>query len=333
MTSRATAWVIGLVGIAAVAGVCRLLDDHVPSAVTAILLLTPVTIAGAIGGARIGLRVAVIASIVFAAIFLTPFGHVRMGATYDVLVLTVFVGTGFGVGALADRRRPHHVPEQTGAGDGDELLLGAVSHELRNPLSTIRLASSDLLDEAGENPRQAELLGLVLSESERLDRIVGNLLSAGRIRAGELAPTTTPQPIGPVVIAVADRLDRLAPSPLRVEIQPDLPDIDIDAVLVEQVITNLVENALRCGPDEVRVVVSAGLHGEAVEVAVDDSGPGFPDGGTDAFMPYRSSTGSTGLGLTVCKAIVEAHGGTIRIGRSTTLGGARVSFSLPPTQS
>ncbi|MGD9704951.1 MAG: ATP-binding protein [Acidimicrobiia bacterium] len=331
MTKRVAAWLVGLSGTALVTGGCRLLDDRIGTNVTGALLLVPIVVASVLGGWRVGVRVAFIAAIGYSLAFLVPFGHVHVGLTRDVLVLIVFVTIAFGVGVVADRRRDEPF-EQAPANAGGELLLRAVSHDLRNPLSTIRAASSDLLTGVHEDDdgRRTELLGLVLSESERLDRIVGNLLSASRVRAGALVPSAQAESLPDVLTGSLRRLGRLRTAPILLDLEPSLPDVLIDAVQIDQVVTNLVENASRWSPPEQPIVISARRRDAAVEVAVTDHGPGFPLGsGAEVFDVFRSSSGSSGLGLAVCKAVVEAHGGTIGIDEVSTVRGARVWFTLP----
>ncbi len=115
-----------------------------------------------------------------------------------------------------------------------------------------------------------------------------------------------------------------------VVLESNLPAVNVDAVQVDQVLTNLVENALRIAPPDSTISVRAWRQSDAfVGVSVDDEGPGFESSEPDqVFVPFRSGTGSSGLGLTVCKAIVEAHGGAIDIGRSPEGGGA-VTFTIP----
>ncbi len=332
VTRTTAAWVTGISGISAIAGVCWLLDERIGGTVTAALLLVPIIVASALGGARIGVWVAAIGAVSYAALFLAPLGHVRVGPTQDVLTLVAFVAVAFGVGTISDRRRP--APETPAAtpSASDDLLLNAVSHDLRNPLSTIRLASADLLTGAHEDDgeRRTELLGLVLSESERLDRIVGNLLSAGRVRAGALMPSTSPCSIGSLLDTTAERAERIGTSLLVVDVEADLPEVLIDPVLIDQVVTNLVENAARVSPADAPIVIAARRCGDVVEVEVVDRGPGFdPDMRADAFEPHLSASGSTGLGLAVCKAVIDAHGGTITIGDEPDGAGASVRFTLP----
>jgi K+-sensing histidine kinase KdpD len=333
VTRTTTAWLVGLVPSTLAVGVCRVLE--VDSDVTAALPIVPVAAAGLIGGRRLGIRIAAVAGVIYSVALLAPFGHFRIGLTRDVLVVTMFVTVAFVAGALADRRRVEPTAEATvvvrAASSDPSMLLRAVSHDLRNPLSTIRAASTDLLSgrHVDDAARQEELLGLVVNESERLDRLVGNLLSAGRAHAGKLEPRVAPEVLAVVVGDSLSRLRQLHPHHLVMQVDDALPEVLVDAVQIDQVVTNLVENAARMSPPASTITVSAHSDDAWVVVTVDDDGPGFAPTAEDPFDPYVSSTGSSGLGLAICKAIVHAHGGAIEVVRPPRALGGTVRFTVP----
>jgi K+-sensing histidine kinase KdpD len=330
VTRATAAWLVGLGPSAVAIALCRVFD--VDSDITAALPIVPVGIAGLIGGRRLGVRVAAVVGVIYAVALLAPFGHFRIGLTRDVLVVAIFVTIAFATGTIADRRRGDETPpaEPPAAGDPN-VLLRAVSHDLRNPLSTIRAASTDLLSgrHVDDAQRREELLGLVVNESERLDRLVGNLLSAGRARAGKLEPQLAPEPLAVVVDDSLSRLRQLHPHRLVMDVDDDLPDVLVDAVQIDQVIANLVENSARVSRPTSTITVSARRDRTCVVVTVDDDGPGFSPTADDPFEAYVSSTGSSGLGLAICRAIVAAHGGTIEVDTTPSAGGGRVRFTLP----
>ena len=126
------------------------------------------------------------------------------------------------------------------------VLLRSVSHDLRNPLATIRAASAELRDGlVTDDAARTELLDLVVAESDRLDRIVGNLLSLSRVEAGKLAPDREPEELDEIVGSSVRRL--AAQQRIEVRLPDDLPDVDVDRTQIDQVLTNLLENALRHG--------------------------------------------------------------------------------------
>jgi two-component system sensor histidine kinase KdpD len=243
-----------------------------------------------------------------------------------MLVLAILVALGWVTGALSDRRRPAVAPA---APSDPTVLLNAVSHELRNPLSTIRAASTDLRDgrHVDDAARRDELLDLVVTETDRLDRLVGNLLHAGRARAGRLVADCGPESLRAVVDCAIVRLAQVHPQRIVNDVPVDLPAVMIDPVLIEQVIANLVDNSARVSPAGSPICVDAVRAADTVLVTVTDTGPGFPRSSADPFEAYVSAAGSSGLGLAICRAIVDAHGGTIDL--VSVPAGAAVRFTLP----
>ena len=274
-----------------------------------------------LGGWRRSLVVSFVAGVTYGVAFLPPVGRFRLGLTEDVFVLLTFEVTAVVIGVLAGRRERRHEPDD---------VLRAVSHDLRTPLSTIRTASADLLTGVHTDESQrAELLGLVVSESERLDRIVGNLLSVSRTRAGALLPMTTPQPLGALLHTSAQRLERVGAPPIAIELEPGLPDVPVDEIQLDQVITNLVDNATRHAGGA-PITISARRSPGGVTITVRDRGPGFSaEARRHAFEPFRSTDGSSGIGLSVCRAIVEGHHGTIELIDANGEPGAAVRVTLP----
>src|SRR5205807_9620085 len=163
-------------------------------------------------------------------------------------------------------------------------------------------------------------------------RIVANLLSLSRIEAGALRPERQAVAVEELV---ADRVRRLGSLFTQVRVQidipPDLPLVDGDYTQLDQVVTNLLENAARYAPPASLVRVTASQRDDTVEVRVADEGIGVPDWERRRiFEPFRKGEGSrsSGVGLAICKAIVEAHGGTIDVER-TVGGGATFVVCLP----
>ncbi len=214
-------------------------------------------------------------------------------------------------------------------------LVGAVSHDLRTPLATIKVATSALLDPDAPVPSEEsrELLGLVEGQADRLDRMVANLLDMSRIQAGTLELRRAP--IG-VSDLLADALARLGPhselARVAAELPGELPEVDVDRVLVAAVLANLVDNALRYAPDEAVVVRAAPAGPQEVLVEVADRGPGLPagspEGGLFASIGRREAGGAGGLGLAIVASFVEAHGQRVWV-EAREGGGNRVCFTLP----
>jgi two-component system sensor histidine kinase KdpD len=156
-----------------------------------------------------------------------------------------------------------------------------------------------------------------------------------RFEAGHVALRRDWQSIDDLVGSALSRLEpRLADYTVEIDVPADLPEVYVDAPLITQVLANLLENAAKHTPAGTHVSVSAGLDGEWVRVVVEDNGPGLPEGDAERlFAKFQrgrdeGNTGGAGLGLAICRAIVDAHGGTISASRRAG-GGARFAFTLP----
>jgi two-component system sensor histidine kinase KdpD len=212
-------------------------------------------------------------------------------------------------------------------------LLSSVSHDLRTPLAAITGAASAVLDSLPPAAGLArELVSTVLEEADRLNRLVRNLLDMTRLESGTLEPRREWHSLEEVVGSAVARVERQAGERrLAVRVEPDVPLVRIDAVLVEQAIVNLLENAIRHGAAAGCVSVSVTRQGENAQVEVSDDGRGFPPADAEKIFDkfYRAAGGSgAGLGLAIVRAIVTAHGGTIRA-EPRDPRGARFLFTLP----
>ena len=216
-------------------------------------------------------------------------------------------------------------------------LFSSVSHDLRTPLSSIKASVTSLLDDdaAHDAAQRRELLQTVLEETDRLNRVVGNILDLAKARAGAMAPAKEPTSVDEIIESVVHRMTpRLGSVRIRTAVRDDLPEIWVDPVQLDQVLTNLLENAARFSPPGGEVLIAvAPWRGGGVQVRVADEGPGVPTEERErVFEPfYRRDDGGragSGLGLAIARAIVTAHGGRIWI-EGTPLGGAAVVFELP----
>jgi two-component system, OmpR family, sensor histidine kinase KdpD len=214
-------------------------------------------------------------------------------------------------------------------------LLTSVSHDLRTPLTAITGAVTTLLDRGERLDRrtQTELLEAVRDEADRLNRLVQNLLEITRLESGALRVQRQWHPLEEVVGAALGRLGRaLGGRKVTVTIPPDMPLVAIDDVLIEQALFNLLDNAAKYTPpaSPVRILVTAG--GSHVTVEIADHGPGLPRGQEDRVFEkfHRATSGGrgAGLGLAICRGIVEAHGGRIWA-QNLPEGGVAFLFTLP----
>jgi two-component system sensor histidine kinase KdpD len=219
-------------------------------------------------------------------------------------------------------------------------LLSSVSHDLRTPLGVVTGATSALLED--DVPKDAAmrraLLMTVHEEAERLNRLVRNLLDMTRLEAGALKVQKDLQPLEEVVGSALNRMeDRLRGREVGTSIPSDLPLVPFDAILIEQVLINLIENATKYSPAGGPIDIRASAREGEVEVEVDDRGPGVArkdaDRVFDKFFRVREGEGGgVGLGLTICRGIVNAHGGRIWVADREG-GGAAFRFTLPLDES
>jgi len=215
-------------------------------------------------------------------------------------------------------------------------ILSSVSHDLRTPLATITGAASSLVEEQGEMDPAArrELSRSIYREADRLDRLLKNLLDMMRIEAGAVQLSKEWHPVDEVVGAALARLEgRLQDHAVNTTFPPDLPLVLVDGVLLEQVVINLVENAVKYAPPGSAIDMSASASEREVVVEVADRGPGIPVGEETRIFDkfYRGKfarEGGVGLGLTICRGIVEAHGGRIWA-ENRRGGGAVFRFAIP----
>ncbi|MGH2704651.1 MAG: sensor histidine kinase [Actinomycetota bacterium] len=216
-------------------------------------------------------------------------------------------------------------------------LFSSVTHDLRTPLSSIRACATSLLEEGVEfAPAQREdLLRTIVEETDRLNRLIGNILQLSRLRAGALVPRKIVTPVEDVIQPVVARLGRLLDGrTLRVRVREGIPPVPVDVVQLDQALSNVLENSARYAPPGSEVEIQARRWQESVEILVSDQGPGiaaedrervfqefYRGGGADA-------GGSSGLGLAIARAIAVAHGGSAWV-QETPGGGATIGLRLP----
>lgn len=223
-------------------------------------------------------------------------------------------------------------------------LLGSISHDLRTPLATITGAASGIM-EAGDKvnlDQCKELAAEIFNESRRLNRLVGNLLDMTRVEAGALEIKKEPQPIDEVVgAAISYFEEQLEHRNVETDIPEDLPMISGDAVLLQQLLINLLENALKYTPPDSPLLFRAKPTDDSpdfITIEVNDRGPGIPEEmRTQIFQKFvraknKSGAGGAGLGLAICQGIVEAHGGKLGVSERAG-GGATFWFTLPVDRS
>jgi two-component system sensor histidine kinase KdpD len=219
-------------------------------------------------------------------------------------------------------------------------LLNSISHELRTPLATVTGAASSLLEPYSvQDPAvRRELVRDIQSAAGRLNRLVENLLDMSRLDSGRLQLRRDWCDVGEVIgVALQSSASLLEGRSVRIQIAPDLPLVQMDFSLIEQVLVNLLDNACAYTVPDTPIEVDARLEkratGDCLQIMVADAGPGVPPEQLDRIFDkfYRVSgtaVGGTGLGLSICKGLVEAHGGTLSAANRAA-GGLKVTITLP----
>lgn len=215
-------------------------------------------------------------------------------------------------------------------------LLSGVSHDLRTPLAAILGAASGLAQNGDQlnSTARRELIDTVVTQAERMERLINNLLDMTRLESGGLVLKKEWQPVHEVVGSALRALDRrLRNRPVKINLPADLPLVHIDAVTIEQVLVNLLDNAIEYTPPDSEIEISARAVDQEVTVEIADKGPGLPPGTERQvfdkfFRAADAGPRGVGLGLAIARGIVEAHGGKIAAA-NRSVGGASFTFTIP----
>lgn len=235
---------------------------------------------------------------------------------------------------LSDEAQQAHVRAETER--MRNAILSSVSHDLRTPLATITGAASSLVDGQEElnTATRQDLARSIYREADRLDRLLKNLLDMMQLEVGAIRLSKEWHSLDEVIGAALARLEgRLRDHTVETAIPADLPLVLVDGVLLEQVVINLVENTVKYAPAGTTIDLVASATDRQVVVEVADRGPGIPPGEESRIFDkfYRGKLareGGVGLGLTICRGIVEVHGGRIWA-ENRSGGGALFRFSIP----
>ncbi|MBV9171012.1 MAG: PAS domain-containing sensor histidine kinase [Chloroflexi bacterium] len=298
--------------------------SDVPTAV--LLYLVPITIAATRWGRGPALVGATLAALAHDYFFVEPVGALTVDPPDQMIGLVLLVFTALVMAQLAEaaRQAGERQREAIVARRSDELktaLLHAVSHDLRTPLASIKANVSGLRQSevTYSEADRAELLAAIDEEADRLDRLVANLLEASQLEAGALVPHKQPQDLVELVDAVLARLGpalRAAHHDVKVAIQPNMPLVRCDYAQVDQIVTNLLENAVRHTPPGTSLEIRLSADADAASLEVADTGPGIPPADRERiFRPFERRGGSSGsgLGLSIARGLAEAHGGHLEL--------------------
>src|SRR5579859_94756 len=218
-------------------------------------------------------------------------------------------------------------------------LLTSISHDLRTPLASIIGAITSLRSYGEHYSAEArdELMATVQDEAERLNRFVGNLLDMTRLESGALEPKRDFVDMSEIVGTALDRTSKIMNAHrIEIALAPDLPMVKLDAVLMEQVLVNLLDNAAKYAPDGTMIRLDAKEAGDELVIEIIDEGPGIPEDALERVFDkfYRVRQGDrqragTGLGLAICRGFVEALGGRITASNRADRSGAILRITFP----
>ena len=218
-------------------------------------------------------------------------------------------------------------------------LLTSISHDLKTPLASIVGAAGALKDLSGalDDDAKVDLAATILEESERLNRFIANLLDMTRLESGSIKPNTARHDIGEIVGSVLERARKiLVHHRVEVDIAKDLPMLELDPVLFEQVLFNLLDNAAKYASPQTTVLIQSWQEAETVKLQIVDEGSGIPPGEIDRIFDkfHRAEKqdqvrAGTGLGLAISRGFIEAMGGSIAAANRTDRPGAVFTITLP----
>jgi len=342
--------------VAACTGIAALMDRHFDPANLTMIYLLGVVVAAIAFGRGPAVLAALLSVAVFDFAFVPPRFTLRVSDTQYLVTFGVMLVVAVVIGTLTAwlreqrawavlreqrtaelHRLSRDLQMQAETERTRSALLSSVSHDLRTPLAAITGAATSLRDGSrtlSEATRE-ELADTIAEEALRLNRLIGNLLDMTRLESGTLSPRREWYSLEEVVGAALARLEpALQDRVVHSDLPEDLPLVRLDGVLFEQVVWNLVENATKYTPAGGSIDISAGVQGGELRFEVADRGPGIGSGDErrlfEKFHRGANASGQpgAGLGLSICEAIVRAHGGTIEAANRSG-GGAVFTVWLP----
>lgn len=333
---------VGALGPLLVAAALLRVPGQVDGATVGLVMLVPTAVAAALGGPATAALAVVVGSAIHNLLFTVPYLTLRMTDPTEALGLAVHtvVATTVSFVVVREQRAAALAAQRSEAAERVALLeevdqvrtalLGAVSHDLRTPLAAIAAAASDLQDaEVAFSTEHRRMLATTISErAQALDRMVEQLLDASRLRAGAVRLLVEAVEVQDLVAEACPLVAGEPTGRIRLQVEPGLPPVLVDPVLIVTALRNLLDNALRHAPSGSPVVVDAAAAGEAVVIAVTDEGPGVGGDAAAVFEPFHGGSEGPGLGLAIARGFIELHGGRLDY-HERAGGGAVFEFTLP----
>jgi len=300
------------------------------------LFLLAVVVSAARWGRGPAITAAALSVVAYDVFLVPPHFTLAVADAKYLLTFAVMFGAGYWVSSLTEqiRKQEHEAKlreEHTAALAWEarqaallaktekmrSALLSSVSHDLRTPLAAITGAATTLRHEPLDEATRRELTETICEEAERLERQLSNLLDMTRLESGAVIARKEWVPLEEIVGGALTRLEsKLGSRTVSTSLQPDLPMVPVDPVLMQQLFVNLFENAAKYTPPGTSIEVTAVRDGASVVVEVIDHGPGLPEGEEELVFerfhrgPHAVVPGA-GLGLAICRGIAQAHGGSL----------------------
>ena len=335
-------YIIAVLGVAALTLGCWLLTPLTGYGGISLIFLLGVLLAGMVLSRGPVLLVALLSALSWNFLFIPPRFTFHIAKVEDALTFATYFIIALTVGSLTAqlRAREHLAAQVQLAKDSERLrktLLDCVSHELKTPLAAIGAASQELLrlGSDGQNVVMLqELAGEIHGGSQRLNRVVNNLLDMNRVESGVVRPTREWCDVRELLqSAIAGERESMEARDVRLNVREPIPLVLVDHTLLEQAVAKLLANAASHTPSRVPIEIDAEYANKQLCLAVSDRGPGVPAETAERLFEkfYRGnphSTGGLGLGLSIARGFVEAHGGTLTA-ENRDGGGARFTIRLP----
>jgi two-component system sensor histidine kinase KdpD len=339
---RVKEYIAAIVGVAVLTIACWFLRPFIGYGSISLIYLLGVLLAGMMLNRGPVLLVAALSALSWNFLFIPPLFTLHIAKVEDALTFATYFIVAITVGGLTAqlKAREHLAAQVQLAHESERLrktLLECVSHELKTPLSAITAAGQELLrliSEAGQKQILEQLATEICHGSQRLNRVVNNLLDMNRLESGVIQPKREWCDVRELLqSAVEVERDSINGRDVRLAVPSDLPLVLVDHTLIEQAVAKLLANAGAHTPSRLPIELDAAYNSGQLKLSVSDRGPGITaESGDRVFEKfYRGDdrkTGGLGLGLSIARGFVEAHGGRLTV-ENRDGGGARFTISLP----
>ena len=323
-----------------VSALCYSMSNYLDYKIVAFILLLTVSIAAVLFDIIPVFTTAILSALIWDYFFIPPHFTFQVGSTEDSILLLMYFVIALVNAVLTYKIRQIEKiarlkEEKANTVKLYDTLLNSLSHELRTPIATIIGATDNLQSNnnnlTGEN--REDLITEISKASFRLNQQVENLLSMSRLESGFLHPKKDWCDITELIYDAVKRIEENNVSQkITINVNPDIPFFKLDKAMMEQIIYNLVNNAIQYTQEDSKIDIIAHCHADVLELIVEDNGKGFPvEEIDDVFNKFyrlkNTKTGGTGLGLSIVKGFTEAMGGTVLLQNLRT-GGARFTINI-----